>query len=224
VRPPTAALTRGNVMTQGRHVIAAAAIAAALVGGAAWAAAERFPEIPLDRMTPEQRQVADAITSGPRGRMTGPFNAWLRDPALADRLQKVGEHVRFKSVLPARLNEFAILITARAWTSQYEWYAHHPLALKAGLDPAVAAALADGQPPRGMKSDEAIVYAFCTELHRDKRVSDATYRSALDAFGETGVMDLVGVSGYYVTVSMTLNVAQVMPPPGAPLPLRALPR
>jgi 4-carboxymuconolactone decarboxylase len=210
-------------MTNYRRIAIAGAVLLAAVGSAA-RAGDRFPEIPLDQMTAEQRQVADSITAGPRGRMSGPFNAWLRDPALADRLQKVGEQVRFHSVLPPRLNEFAILITARAWTSQYEWSAHYPLALKGGLAPQVAADLATGRHPAGMQPDEEAVYAFCTELHRDKRVGDATYQTALGLFGEPGVLDLIAVTGYYVMVSMTLNVAEVLPPPGVPLPLAPLDR
>ena len=190
-----------------------------LLGAPAFAA-DRFPEIPLDKMTPEQRKVAEAIMSGPRGRLSGPFNAWLRDPELGDRLQKVGEHIRFKSVLPARLNEFAILITARHWTSQYEWFAHYPLAMQGGLDPKVAADLAAGRRPRGMGEEEAIVYDFSTQLHRHGTVTDAVYDKALAKFGEQGVMDLIGVNGYYDIVSMTLNVAKVMPPVGEKLPLK----
>jgi 4-carboxymuconolactone decarboxylase len=209
-------------MTNPRRLIVASAFLLAAAGAVA-RAGDRFPEIPLDQMTAEQRQVADAIMTGPRGRMSGPFNAWLRDPALADRLQKVGEQVRFHSALPPRLNEFAILITARAWTSQYEWFAHYPLALKGGLDPQIAADLAAGRHPAGMKPDEAAVYQLCTELHRDKQVGDATYKTALGLFGEAGVLDLIAVTGYYVMVSMTLNVAEVMPP-GTKLPLPRLDR
>src|SRR3954447_8625777 len=138
-------------------------------------AEERFPTLKPEQMTPAQRQVADAIVAGPRKTMGGPFNAWLRSPAMADKLQQVGEQVRFHSSLPPRLNEFAILITARAWDADYEWYAHYPLALKAGLKPAVAADLANGRRPRGMAADEAAIYDFVTELRRTRRVSDARY-------------------------------------------------
>ena len=203
-----------------RHIMLAAALACGLAGAAA--AQERFPELKLDQMTPEQRKIAEAIMSGPRGRMSGPFNAWLRSPEIGDALQNVGAKVRFKSSLPAALNEFAILITAREWTSQYEWYAHHPLAMKAGLPPQVAADLAQGRKPEGMDADTALVWQFCTELHRNRVVSDATYAAAKQRFGEQGVVDLIAVSGYYVTVSMTLNVAQVGLPPGVAPPLPEL--
>jgi 4-carboxymuconolactone decarboxylase len=146
----------------------------------------------------------------------------LRSPEIGDALQNVGAKVRFKSSLPAALNEFAILITAREWTSQYEWYAHHSLAMKAGLPPQVAADLAQGRKPEGMDADTALVWQFCTELHRNHMVSDATYAAAKQRFGEQGVVDLIAVSGYYVTVSMTLNVAQVGLPPGVAPPLPEL--
>jgi 4-carboxymuconolactone decarboxylase len=200
-------------------------VAALLCAGTMGARAqERFPELKLDQMTPEQRKVAEAIMSGPRGRMAGPFNAWLRSPEIGDALQNVGAKVRYKSSIPTALNEFAILITAREWTSQYEWYAHHPLALKAGLPAQVAADLAQGRKPEGMDADTALVWQFCTELHRDHVVSDATYAAAKARFGEQGVVDLIAVSGYYVTVAMTLNTAQVKLPEGVPPPLPALKR
>jgi 4-carboxymuconolactone decarboxylase len=152
----------------------------------------------------------------------GPFNAWMRSPDLGNRLQNVGEYIRYRTSLPPRLNEFAILITAREWTSQYEWYAHYPLALKAGLDAKLADELALGKRPSAMKDDEAAVYDFCIELHRTRRVDDAAFNRALALFGEQGVVDLIGVSGYYTAVSMTLNVAHVMPPDDVPLPLKPL--
>jgi 4-carboxymuconolactone decarboxylase len=154
--------------------------------------------------------------------MNGPFNAWLRDPTLADRLQKVGEQIRFHTSLPSALNEFAILITARHWTSQFEWYAHYPLAMKAGLEPAIAADLAVGERPAVMTQDEAAIYDFSTSLHATGDVSDATYKLVLDRFGEKGVIDLIAVNGYYDLVSMTLNVARVSVPAGTPLPLKSL--
>ena len=179
---------------------------------------ERMAEIPLDKMTPAQRTVADAIMSGPRKGMNGPFNAWLRSPELADRLQKVGEYVRFNTSLDKRVNEMAIIMTAQHWGCQYEWYAHAPLAIKAGLDPAIVAAIGAGKKPEKMKDDEAIVWEFTTQLRRDHGVDDAIYAKAVEKFGEQGVMDLVAVNGYYDVVSMTLNVAHVAPPGGAELP------
>ena len=197
-------------------------------------AADRFPPLDADKLTPEQQKLAQALVAGPRGGgdagpdavakmlKRGPFNAYMRSPELGMRLQAVGEFVRYKTSLPQRLNEFAILITARYWTSQYEWYAHHPLAMKAGLDPKIAAQLAQGRRPSGMKDDEAAVYDFSTELHRAKKVTDATYARAVKLLGEQGVMDLIGVNGYYTAVSMTLNVAEVGLPEGEKLPLKPL--
>jgi 4-carboxymuconolactone decarboxylase len=202
---------------------AAVTVAVGLAAGAA-AAADRFPTLKTEEMTPAQKAVADRIVTGPRKSMGGPFNAWLRSPELADRLQAVGEQVRFRSSLPPRLNEFAILITAREWDADYEWYAHYPLALKAGLKPAVAADLAQGVRPRGMAPDEAAVYDFMRQLRRTHRVSDAKYAAVQQLVGDKGVIDLVGLSGYYDLVSMTLNTARVRPPEPGPAPLRPLAR
>jgi 4-carboxymuconolactone decarboxylase len=202
--------------------IAIGVAAGLLVAGTHAQAADRFPELTLDNMTPQQKQVAESIMTGPRKSLSGPFNAWLRSPELGDRLQKVGEYIRFKTSLPPRLNEFAILIAARYWTAQYEWYYHYPLAIKAGLDPKVAAALAAGKRPAGMQDDEKIVYDFCAELRKTRNVSDASFNAAVARFGEQGVIDLIGVSGYYDTVSMTLNVAHVGLPDGETPPLKAL--
>lgn len=184
----------------------------------------RFPPLDPAAMTPEQKIVADAITSGPRGGLRGPFQAWLRSPALADRLQKVGEYLRFNSTLPRRLNEFAILITARAWDAQFEWYAHHRLAMEAGLSPAIAEDLAQGIRPRGMAEDEAAIYDFCTQLRAERRVDDANVARITSLFGEQGLVELIAVSGYYDLVSMTLNVAEVRLPDGLPDPLPPLVR
>ncbi|MFL5295519.1 MAG: carboxymuconolactone decarboxylase family protein [Phenylobacterium sp.] len=199
--------------------VIAAAVGIGIAAGGAAAAAERFPTLKPEQMTPAQKKVAEAIMAGPRKSMGGPFNAWLRSPEMADKLQAVGEQVRFHSSLPARLNEFAILMTAREWDADYEWYAHYPLALKAGLKPQVAADLAQGKRPAGMAADEAAVYDFMSELRRTRRVSDAKYAAVQALFGDQGVIDLIALSGYYDLVSMTLNTAQVRPPEPGPLPL-----
>jgi 4-carboxymuconolactone decarboxylase len=202
-----------------KTMLRASALCLLFAGSALALTSERFPEIPLDKMTPAQRTIADAM-SGPRKGMSGPFNAWLRSPELADRLQKVGEYVRFNTSLDKRLNEMAIIMTAQYWGSQYEWYAHAPLAIKAGLDPEIVAALGAGKKPEKMKDDEAIVWEFTTQLRRDHHVDDAIYAKAVEKFGENGVMDLVAVNGYYDVVSMTLNVAHVAPPADASLPFK----
>ena len=203
-----------------KTILRASALCVLFAGSALALAGERFAEIPLDKMTPEQRTVAEAIMSGPRKGMSGPFNAWLRSPVLADRLQKVGEYIRFNSSLDKRVNEMAIIMTAQFWSSQYEWFAHAPLAIKAGLDPSIVAAIGAGRKPDNMKDDEAIVWEFTTQLRRDHGVDDAIYARAVDKFGEQGVMDLVAVNGYYDVVSMTLNVAHVAPPAGEQLPFK----
>ncbi len=200
----------------------AALLATSLAAPAARAEDARFPPLTSEQMTPEQKRVADAIAGGPRGGIRGPFNAWLRSPDIGDRLQKLGEGVRFNSSIPRDLNEFAILIVAREWTAQYEWYAHHSLAMQAGLPPHVAADLAQGRRPRRMTPDQVLVYEFCRQLHRDHQVSDASFNAVKARFGEQGVIDLIAVSGYYVLVSMTLNTAQTQLPAGVTPPLPVL--
>jgi 4-carboxymuconolactone decarboxylase len=203
-----------------KMMLRASALCLLFAGSALALTGERFPEIPLDKMTPAQRTVADAIMSGPRKGLRGPFNAWLRSPELAERLQKVGEYLRFNTSLDKRVNEMAIIMTAQFWGSQYEWYAHAPLAIKAGLDPKIVEAIGAGRKPDNMKDDEAIVWEFTTQLRRDHGVDDAIYANAVEKFGEQGVMDLIAVNGYYDVVSMTLNVAHVAPPAGEAMPFQ----
>jgi 4-carboxymuconolactone decarboxylase len=147
---------------------------------------------------------------------------FLRSPELGEELQRVGSYIRFKSVLGPRLTELAILVTARHWSAQYEWHAHHRLAMQAGLAPAIADDIAHGRRPAAMAPDEEAVYQFSCELHEHKRVSDATYAQVHDRFGEQGVMDLIAVNGYYSLVSMVLNVDRTPIPGGGPDPLPAL--
>ena len=204
-----------------------------LIAGVNMANAQtRFPVIQPEQMNAEQKKLFDTIVSGPRAQnyggeaakrvlSGGPFNAWMRSPEFGMRIQAVGEHIRFKSSIPKHLNELAILVTAREWTSQYEWFAHHALAMKAGLDPKIADAIAAGKRPDTMKEDEAAIYDFCIQLHRNKKVDDAAFNRVKALFGEQGVIDLVGVSGYYVAVSMTLNVAEVPVPDGS-VPLKPM--
>lgn len=194
---------------------------------------QRFKQIPPEKLTPEQGVLADAIRSGPRGAVKnsaaakpgplgGPFNVWLRSPDIGNIIQSLGAAIRFRSSLPPKLNELAIIVTARQWTSQYEWHAHHRLALEAGLDPAIGKDIAEGRRPANMSDDEAIVHDFSRELHETQSMSDATYKRALDRFGERGVVDLIAVNGYYVLVSMTLNVDRTPLPAGTALPLPVL--
>jgi 4-carboxymuconolactone decarboxylase len=196
------------------------------------AANSRFPVLTPEQLTKEQTKMLKALLAGPRGGgdaskasmnsalNRGPFNAWLRSPDLGDRLQKVGEYIRFGSSMPQDLNEMAILITARYWTSQFEWFAHAALALKAGLEPRIIEALAKNKRPSKMSEKAAAVYVFCSQLHHKKKVSDAAYGRVVALFGEQGAMDLIGACGYYTAVSMTLNVAKVPVPAGNKKPLK----
>jgi 4-carboxymuconolactone decarboxylase len=191
----------------------------------------RFKQIPVDQLNPEQRQLYDAIRSGPRSKLSnsgasqpgplgGPFNVWLRSPGIGDCIQRLGEEIRFRSSLPAKLNELAIIITGRIWTSHYEWHAHCKLALDAGLDPAIAQDIAENRRPSRMDEDESIVYDFSMELHKSQEVSDATYTRAVERFGERGVMDLIAANGFYALVSMCLNVDRTPLPAGVVSPLK----
>ncbi len=206
-----------------KRILTACAVLTAFISLTSFAATDRFPEMPLDQMNPAQRKVAEAIIAGPRKSLSGPFNTWLRSPDLADRLQSVGEYIRYKSSLSRRLNEFAILIIAREWTAQFQWFSHYQLAIDAGLKPEIAAAVAAGKRPTGMSADETVVYDATLALHRNKgQIPDALFEQARKMFGEQGVVDLIGVNGYYTAVAMTLNVAQVPVPAGTPLPLPIL--
>ena len=182
----------------------------------------RFAPLTEAMMTPRQREAYQGIVSGPRKGAVGPFNALLRSPDVADRVQRVGEYVRFQTTIPAALNEMAILITGRFWSAQYEFWAHRRLARTAGLADAIIDASAEGRRPSAMSDDERLVYDFCTELFRDKAVSDTTFKATAGRFGEQGVIDLIAVSGYYSIVSMVLNVDRYPLPAGEPLPLKPL--
>lgn len=185
--------------------------------------AERMPPIAPEKMTDAQRRAAADIASGPRGELPRPFVAFLRSPGLMAPVQKLGEYLRYGSALDRRIMEFATLIAARAWTQQYEWQAHHGLALKAGLKPGIAQALAEGRRPEGMSADEEAVYDLLTEVLRNQCVSDATYARAVATFGEPGVVDLVGLAGYYVLLAMMMNTARTALPAGVSPPLPPFP-
>ena len=203
---------------------ATVAAAAALLSVAATAAAQpRFPELDPAQLSGPQKAMYDALMAGPRHSTEGPFNAWLRSPELGNRLQRVGEYLRFDTTIPHNLNEFAILITAAEWNCGFEWYAHYPLAMKAGLEDGVAKDLQEGRRPAAMSADEAMVYDFATQLHRQHQVSDAVYHAMVSRFGEQGVTDLIALLGYYDLVSMTLNVAEVHPPASAGTTLPPVP-
>ena len=164
------------------------------------------------------------LLAGERAGTGGPFNVFLRSPEMGDIAQQLGAHIRFHSSLPRRLNEMAILIVARDWTAQYEWYAHKRLALQAGLKPDIVDAIAAGRRPTGLQPDEQALYTFETELIERKEVSDATFKAAVTAFGERGIVDLIGLMGYYQIVSMALNVDRYPLPDGAKPELPPSPR
>ncbi|MBM4184838.1 MAG: carboxymuconolactone decarboxylase family protein [Gemmatimonadetes bacterium] len=187
------------------------------------AAQTRLPAIPESQLSAEQR-AAIAEFREVRGELSGPWHAIVRSPGMLNPARALSDYVRFNSSLPARLSEFAILITAREWSSQYEWNAHHGLAMRGGLRPEIAAAVAEGRRPEGMAADEAAVYDFCIELHQNRSVSDATYARARELLGEQGIMDVIGLSGWYTLVSMVLNTARIPAPENATQLLEPFPR
>ena len=182
---------------------------------------DRMPHLGPEQMTEAQRAAAAELASGPRGGVRGPFIPLLRSPELMNRLQKVGEYLRYQSALERRLSEFVILITSRQWTQQFEWSVHVPLARAAGLESGIVEALADGRRPSGMAADEEIAYDFCDELFRTRGVSETTYQRAVAQFREQGVIDLLGIVGYFTTVSMVMNVAHTRAPEDGTIALLA---
>ena len=184
----------------------------------------RFAPLKADELTPPQKAWADMIAAPPRNAkfINPPYRAYIRNPDLAPRLSALSDYLRWNTSLPPRLSELAILITARQWTVQHEWSAHYPLALKAGLDPKVAAEIAAGKRPDNMKDDEAALYDLATALYRDKKVSDPVYKAALEKFDERGIMDIIGIIGYYGLVSMTLITMQAETPNDSVPPLPVL--
>lgn len=183
---------------------------------------DRFKPLTWDEMNPAQRTMIEHLFSGDRGTATGPFNVMLRNPEMGDLAQQLGASVRFHSALPRKLNEMAIIITARYWMAQYEWSAHRKLASDAGLSESTIQAIATGKRPATMDPDETAVYNFATELLNTKQVSDPVFKAAVDKFGERGVVDLVSVMGYYHLVSMLLNVDRYPLPAGTKAELQAL--
>jgi len=204
-------------------MIARAALATSLLIALPAMAQDRMPPIPADKYTEAQKKAAEEFAAGRGYEVRGPWVPLMRSPEVLLRAKAMGDYLRFKNVLPPRLSEMIILITAREWTQQYEWAAHHEIAIKAGLKPEIAAAIAEARRPAGMAEDEEIVYEFCTELHRTKRVRDATYQRAVAKFGEQGVIDMVGVNGYYTFLAMALHTARTPVPANAKEPLKRFP-
>jgi 4-carboxymuconolactone decarboxylase len=175
---------------------------------------DRFRPLTASELTPGQQAMVDSILAGPRNGLGGPFNTMLRSPEMGDLAQKLGAYARFDSVLPANLRELAIIMTARFWAAEFEWYAHKRAALAAGVDPGAVDAIAAGRVPETLQADEVVVYRFLDELLETRRVSDAAFAEAVDLLGERGVVDLVGTSGYYGIVAMLLNVDRYPLPEG----------
>jgi 4-carboxymuconolactone decarboxylase len=182
----------------------------------------RFKPLTYDQLTPEQKTMVGDLAPGQRGGLSGPFNVLLRSPEMGELVQKLGGQLRFHSTLPGNLRELAIIITARYWNAQYEWYAHRGFAIEEGVSPGTADAIASGKRPRSLTPDERIVYDFCTELLNRKAVTDATFQAAIDKFGERSVVELTALVGFYNLVSLILNVDRYPLPDGVKPELRPL--
>jgi 4-carboxymuconolactone decarboxylase len=204
-----------------RSALAASALWCALAAPV-WAQ-DRMPPIPADKLTDAQKKASETFAEGRGYAVRGPFVPLLRSPEVMLRAKAMGDYLRFKSTLTSRLNEMVILITARAWTQNYEWHAHRELALKAGLRAEIADAIAQGFRPVGMAEDEEVAYDTATEILREKRVSDRTYGRAVAKFGEQGVIDLLGVVGYYNFLAIVMNATRTAMPPGVAEPLKRFP-
>jgi 4-carboxymuconolactone decarboxylase len=176
----------------------------------------RIPDLDPAAMDQAQRRVYDDIMAGPRKAVGGPLAVWLRRPQLADHAQALGRYCRYETSLPPRLSELAILTLARIWGAEYEWYAHAPIALEAGVAPALVEAIRTHATPVFTRRDEELVHTLLVALHRERQVSDALYARAVAELGENGLVDLVGLAGYYTLISMTINVFEVRPPAGTP--------
>jgi 4-carboxymuconolactone decarboxylase len=186
-------------------------------------AQDRMPPIPADKYTDAQKKAAEEFAGGRGYEVRGPFVPLIRSPEVMLRAKAMGDHLRFKSALAPRLSEMIILITAREWTQQYEWVAHHDIAIKAGLRNDIADAIADGRRPVGMAEDEEAAYDMSIEIQRTKRVSDPTWNKAVAKFGEQGVIDLLGINGYYTFLAMAMNAARTGLPAGVAEPLKRFP-
>ena len=182
----------------------------------------RFPKLSPDEMTPAQREVAAEISAGPRGEVRGPFIALMHNAELARRIQQLGEQLRYHSKLPPPLLELAVLVTARRWTCQFEWFMHEKLARKAGLAERIIEAIGNATLPAGMGKDESLVHAFCLQAHTTGQVDDATFAAARERFGLDGVLELLALNGYYSMMAMVLNSSGIPLPEGSAPPLAPL--
>lgn len=182
-------------------------------------ARDRLPPLDHAQLNQQQRAAAQAIIDGPRGALYGPFVPLIRSPELMEAAQRMGEYLRYRSAIGTRLSELAILVTARQWDQQVEWAIHAPLAAQNGIAAEAIDAIAERRAPPSLKADEQAVHDFCIELQQHKRVGDATYARALALFGEQGVVDLMGINGYYTLLAMVMNGAQTAAPDNSVAPL-----
>lgn len=206
---------------------AVACFAAAIAMGGQAQAQDRMPGIAAEHLTPAQVKAIEDFVAVRGRNVTGPFGPFvplLRSPELMVRAGALGEYLRYRSALPPRVSEMAILLVARRWTQQYEWFAHEPPARTAGVSAEIISAIAEGRRPKDMSEDEAALYDLYDEVHRNQSASDATYARAKAAFGEQGLMDAMGLLGYYTMLAMVMNTARTPLPEGVPAPLRPLPQ
>ena len=169
---------------------------------------DRLPPIAPEAWTEAQRREAQAMIAGPRGAVLAPFIPLMRSPELMGHVQRLGEHLRYRSAIGVRLTELAILVTAHEWQQAVEWAIHAPIAEREGVAPEIIASIARGERPAALADDEAAVYDVCIELHRQRSVSDATWATAVARLGEPGVVDLIGINGYYALLAMVMNAAR----------------
>jgi len=201
-------------------------IVGAFVLGTAFRAGaqDRMPPLAAEKLTVAQQAAIAEFKAARSAEISGPFIPLLRSPEAMTRTRALGDYLRFRSALPPRLSEFVILMTARQWTQNYEWNAHAPIARQAGLNAAIIGAIAEGRRPDRMAEDEEILYTLLEELRQTHAVSDATYARAVKAFGEQGVVDALGITGYYTLLAMVMNTARTPLPSGATPALSPLPR
>ena len=197
------------------HIIATAT---GLLAAGLLHAQTRLPTVPPSQYTAEQKQAATEFEAARKVPVFGPFEPLIHSPQMMSQARAMGDYLRYKSAIGTTLSELVILVTAREWTQDYEWYVHYPLAIKSGIKKDIADAIGDGRRPQGLSDDEEIVYDFSIELQRNKRVSDTLFARAEKRFGKQGIVDLTGISGYYTLLAMELNVAQYdMPKDGKKL-------
>jgi 4-carboxymuconolactone decarboxylase len=213
-----------NDMRHDLKRLVTAVLALGILAGTAAAADKepRFSQLSPDQLNDAQKKAAERILKVSSAGLGGPYSMLLRSPTLTARYLGMTDYLRFETSLPHRLNELAILIEARLWDAQYEWWAHYPIALKAGVPKEIADDIKEGRRPTTMKPDEEVVYDVCIELLRDRHLTDATFRRAKDMLGEQQVVDLVAVAGFYVMVSSVIIAGEIGIPNGEPPPLPTL--